>query len=330
MASDRLMRFAPEQRKREPASRVASWTILVVDDEPSIIDITRRVLDGVVFEGRGLHLMSASSAREARGILESRNDIAVILLDVVMEEQTSGLELTRIIRQEMENEFVRIILRTGQPGQAPESSVILDYDINDYREKTDLSSTRLITSVIAALRDYSLLSRLNRCLVGMETAIESMRNLLRIRSYQKFAEGLLEQVLALLNLDDTGLYADVSTCAAESLDDGIVILAGTGDFSDPAFRDGRRPLPPDVARLICQAVAEGGHLLSGGEFVGYIPSVRGGPTRILYLRGVDGLDPKQRRVIEAFLTNVGIAFDTVTELEDLHRQVDSPEGGPLP
>nr|WP_295834685.1 ATP-binding protein [uncultured Azospirillum sp.] len=130
------------------------WPILVVDDESDVHSMTGLLLADVTFQRRRLDLISSFTAADARNVLEHRRDIAVILLDVVMEEDDSGLKLVRWIRDELGNRDVRIILRTGQPGQAPQRDVIVDYDINDYKPKADLSAESLFTAVIAALRAF--------------------------------------------------------------------------------------------------------------------------------------------------------------------------------
>ncbi|CAO3351276.1 ATP-binding protein [Azospirillum melinis] len=130
------------------------WVILVVDDESDVHSMTGLLLADVAFQRRRLDLVSCFTAADARTVLESRHDIAVVLLDVVMEEDDSGLKLVRWIRDGLGNRDVRIILRTGQPGQAPQRDVIVDYDINDYKPKADLSAESLFTAVIAALRAF--------------------------------------------------------------------------------------------------------------------------------------------------------------------------------
>ncbi|SMF69675.1 Signal transduction histidine kinase [Azospirillum oryzae] len=136
----------------DPAA--APWPILVVDDESDVHSMTGLLLADVTFQRRRLNLISCFTAADARNVLEHRRDIAVILLDVVMEEDDSGLKLVRWIRDELGNRDIRIILRTGQPGQAPQRDVIVDYDINDYKPKADLSAESLFTAVIAALRAF--------------------------------------------------------------------------------------------------------------------------------------------------------------------------------
>ncbi len=137
-----------------PDTEQTPWRILVVDDEEGIHGITRMVFRGYRFENRPIELISALSGGEAREILQSTPDIALILLDVVMESDDEGLRLIDFVRNTLGNQDVRIILRTGHPGCAPETEVIVDYDINDYLSKAELSASRLLTSVVVALRSY--------------------------------------------------------------------------------------------------------------------------------------------------------------------------------
>ncbi len=130
------------------------WRILVVDDEEGIHGITRMILRDYEFDKRPIELISALSGREAREKLQTFDNIALVLLDVVMECDDEGLRLVNFIRDELENRDMRIILRTGHPGFAPETEVIVDYDINDYLSKAELSASRLLTSVVVALRSY--------------------------------------------------------------------------------------------------------------------------------------------------------------------------------
>lgn len=146
--------FADETEDRPDPSGGSSWKVLVVDDEAAVHDVTRLALATFTFEGRALRLLSAYSAAEARAMLTEHPDTAVILLDVVMETDGAGLDFVHHVRTVEKNHLVRIILRTGQPGHAPENRVIVEYDINDYKHKADLTAQRLFTAVIGALRSY--------------------------------------------------------------------------------------------------------------------------------------------------------------------------------
>ncbi len=141
-----------------PSVAGAPWCVLVVDDDEEVHVVTRLALEGFRFAGRPVELLSAHSNAAAQKVLSRRPDIALILLDVVMESDRAGLDLVRFVRGRLQNRMVRIVLRTGQPGQAPPREVITENDIDDYRTKTELTFDRLFVVVTAALRTYQLLS----------------------------------------------------------------------------------------------------------------------------------------------------------------------------
>ena len=156
-------------------SDVGPWQILVVDDDRDVHITTEFALGSERFNGRGLQFQHAYTAAEAETLLAQPNDVAVILLDVVMESDDAGLRLVRVIRERLHLSVPRIILRTGHPGYAPERDVIRDYDIDDYRTKSELSRARLFTSVATALRAYDRLRQLqeaNQRLEGMARDLE--------------------------------------------------------------------------------------------------------------------------------------------------------------
>ena len=120
MTEDDEILFAEETPEAAREYSGPAWKVMIVDDEEEVHNVTHMVLDDYSFEGRGVELISAYSGAETLELFRQHPDTAVILLDVVMETDQAGLEVTRIIRDEIKNRFVRIILRTGQPGQAPE------------------------------------------------------------------------------------------------------------------------------------------------------------------------------------------------------------------
>ncbi len=128
--------------------------VLVVDDDQSVLDVTSLVLSRYRFEQRPVTVIQARSAMAAREILSARSDIAVVFLDVVMEEDDAGLKLVECIREELNNQKIRVILRTGQAGFAPEYRVVQNYDINDYLAKSESTQERLYVSLTTALRGY--------------------------------------------------------------------------------------------------------------------------------------------------------------------------------
>ncbi|TAE23800.1 MAG: response regulator [Candidatus Kapaibacterium sp.] len=133
----------------------SQWHLLIVDDDEEIHSVTRYALADFRYQDAPLTILSAYSGSEAREILRQTPQIAVVIIDVVMESNDAGLRLVECIRNDLKNEFVRLVLRTGQPGQAPEHDVIAKYDINDYKNKAELTNTRLMTLMTTALRSFS-------------------------------------------------------------------------------------------------------------------------------------------------------------------------------
>ncbi|MFB2897320.1 ATP-binding protein [Aerosakkonemataceae cyanobacterium BLCC-F50] len=133
---------------------VNAWKVAIVDDDPTVHQATKLALKNFAFENKSLNFLCAYSGSEAKQLIGENPDIAFILLDVVMETNDAGLQVVRYIREELNNQNIQIILRTGQPGEAPEESVIIAYKINDYKLKTELTRQKLITAVVSALRAY--------------------------------------------------------------------------------------------------------------------------------------------------------------------------------
>jgi len=146
------MKFAKRSTNKQENN--GYWKILVVDDEEAVHTLTSIVLDDFSFDNKRTELINAFSAKEAKDVLKNTLDIGLILLDVVMETDEAGLELVKYIREELKNQEVRIIIRTGQAGIAPEEQVIQQYDINDYKDKTELTNIKLFTTIYSAIRSY--------------------------------------------------------------------------------------------------------------------------------------------------------------------------------
>ncbi len=157
----------------------SAWKVLIVDDDEDVHHITRFVLDGYRYQNRHLILLSAYSAKQALEILAKNEDTAVVLLDVVMESNDAGLQAVKHIREQLKNPFVRIILRTGQPGYAPEREIILKYDINDYKDKTELTDDKLFSAITTSLRSYSDMVLLELFRADLEQKVEERTRELR-------------------------------------------------------------------------------------------------------------------------------------------------------
>lgn len=173
------------------------YLILVVDDEPDMHALSRLSLKKLTFRGQGVELAYASSGQEAVSFMRLHPETAVILLDVVMETSSAGLDACQTIRQEIGNQFVRILLRTGQPGAAPEKKVIDDYDIDGYLAKAELTSNRLYTTVRTALKAYSELLDLQRHREVFNTIYQSLTSLHVLDSLEASLQQIVETAIVI-------------------------------------------------------------------------------------------------------------------------------------
>ncbi|WP_336487970.1 ATP-binding response regulator [Methylobacterium nigriterrae] len=311
---DDILHLIPDEVAEAP-QRSGSWTIAVVDDDPAVHEGTRYALADYVLDGRGLEILSAHSAAEARALLADRRDVAVVLLDVVMESDDAGLALVDYIRRDLRDETARIILRTGQPGQAPERRVIVDYDINDYKAKTELTADKLFTSLTAALRAYQQLKRLDETRRGLEIIIDAAPMLLDHKSMQRLAEGMLTQVASLLNVACAGIL--VLRESGET-DDHFCVLAGSGCYQHYMERRPAWPLDPDVHPIVARTFSERRHSFGAPCSTLYLQTSTG--SEIVALIDADrSLSETDRALIDLFTSRLSIAFDNVILYEQLQR-----------
>jgi len=231
-------------------STARKWKIAVIDDDQAVHEGTRFALSDYSLNGQTLEILSAYSAAEGRTLMRQHPDIAAVLLDVIMETDAAGLDLVEYIRNELKNETVRIILRTGQPGQAPERRVIVQYDINDYKAKTELTADKLFTSLTAALRSYQQLERMVQTRRGLEIIIDAASTLYDFKSMQRLAEGVLTQIASLLNVDCAGILV---LRDGGMVGDDFSVLAGSGCYSRFIGSTGSRSLDPDFASAYAMA-----------------------------------------------------------------------------
>lgn len=179
-ADNDLLTLSDEVEEGQTESLGPPWRVLVVDDERDVHTATRLALGDLRFENRDLDFVSVYSAREAIELLKQDDGFAVMFLDVVMEDDHAGFRVLDYLRDELKNDAVRVILRTGEPGQAPPLQVVMDYDINDYRAKAELTFEKLTTSICTALRMHQQIGELKQKQKELEVLNERLNELSRI------------------------------------------------------------------------------------------------------------------------------------------------------
>lgn len=319
MSDDELL-FADEEAPTTSNNNDV-WKILIVDDEPSIHDITKLALDNLEVEGRKLSFISAYNGKEAKEAMLANPDTAVVLLDVVMESDHAGLEVAEFIRNEAGNHFSRIVLRTGQPGQAPERQVIMDYDINDYKEKTELTSAKLFTLIYSSIRSYRDIIALENNKHGLERVIEATSNIYRQKNLRKLMKGVLEQLTSLLFIGKDATLVELDGVAGRiDQKEKFKIIAGIGKYEDvPEGTDGNI-LPEEMIIGLNKAIQKGDSIKEDDDFIGYYESSIG-TVNLVHLRGVTDTENADITLLDLFSRNVGIAFENA----ELHRDVEDTQ-----
>ncbi|MBR9971764.1 sensor domain-containing diguanylate cyclase [Magnetospirillum sulfuroxidans] len=281
------------------------WPILVVDDDPQVHGMTAVLLRDFRFKDRGFIPVSAHSAAEARTILENRSDIPVMLLDVVMETDHAGLSLAQVVRQELGNTRLRIILRTGQPGEAPEREVMLSYDINDYRSKTELTAQKLFTALVGALRSWIDIDTIEKLNATLEARVLERTHALA--EAQAFSERLVELLPNPLWVKDlAGHYRLYNRAFREFF--GIETQSWLGYSAEEVLG---RHLPPEELESDCR-VLEGSSRRE--EFETQIPDCSGRNRALLVTKAAlpaDGVVPNGI---------IGMAID-ISERKNLEREL---------
>ena len=304
---DEDLLFADDLPEAAPGARTIDWKVLIVDDDEQIHAVTRMVLADFVFREQKLQFLSAYSGAEGRAMLIANPDVAVCFLDVVMESDTAGLELAQAIRGPLANPHVRIILRTGQPGQAPERRVIVDYDINDYKEKSELTSQKLFSTMVTALRSYKDIMTIETSRRGLEKIITASASLFQIRSMEPFLSGLLLQVGSLLEVGIDAVL--VSARVAEGAADPALmqVVAASGRFSALA-NQGAGMLEPGVLRAVAEVVEAQQSKFRDRHSIIYFHS-RLQRVTALYIETERPLEAVDHRLIQLFCSNASIGLD---------------------
>lgn len=309
--------FKKEQVKTADAGASAgkSWHILVVDDEHAVHEVTKLVLSKLNVFGRAIKLHSAYSAEEAMALLRSETPFAMAFVDVVMETNDAGLKLVDWIRTELKNQSLRIILRTGQPGSAPEEDVIKRYDINDYKSKTELTSTKLVTSVYAGIRGYRDIQTILRSLQAFKRLIQSSTNILRVRDLVNFANAALENLFTLLDLDSSSIYIVRNETDYYGNSEEIC-LASNGRFGEEP--DVLNTLPADVRAVIEKVFETKQQLYTERYFVGYY-STTPEASSVFYIEFEDDPSHFNAGMAELFSTNLALVFESLLSHEYVLR-----------
>lgn len=294
------------------------WNILIVDDDEEIHTVTRLALADLVVNERKLNFLHAYSGEQAQQLLhEYGKGIAIILLDVVMETDYAGFDVVRYIRESMRLAEPRIILRTGQPGYAPEEEVIKLYDINDYKTKTELTRGKLLTTVISSLRSYQQIMTINQNRIGLEKIISSSSNLFEEHSVKGFCEGVVTQISSLIGLDAEGLLCARAGAVLDKDDNGIYVLGAAGEYASLINEPIEHIRDDEIVEQINRCLRLKQHIIEPQSSVLYIN--RAGFEAAVYVHMASAVSNIDKNLLEVFLSSISVGYENVNLFHELRN-----------
>lgn len=297
------------------------WKIIVADDDEEVHAVTSLALSSFQYKGRGLEIISAYSADQTEQLIRDNPDTAVILLDVVMENHDSGLKLVKYIREAVGNTMVRIILRTGQPGYAPEMEVIYNYDINDYKEKTELTSAKLVTTLIASIRNFDDLKQIEESRKSLEIVAAGSADMHSLKDQHPFDSFIPQSLDAVLN--SFSPQKEISILNGRVLNVGgerkLCVCSGTGDFKEGCCDN-------DASGMIPHFIQERIHSedLKDIEYYDDCCIFRfrstGGAERFIFIKNLPVLEEIKKNIIRTYSTHISTVYNNIELMEEQKKK----------
>ena len=287
-----------------------TWQVLIVDDDPEIHSVTQLALSDLIVLGRRLEYLHAYSGKDACQLIEEHSDIVLVLLDVVMETDDAGLNVVKYIRETLERKDIRIVLRTGQPGYAPEESVIKEYDINDYKTKTELTRRKLVTTVFAAIRSFQQIATVNENRKGLEKIVSGATELSSQHSLSTYSQGVLAQLRALIDDDLSAVFCARGQGIIENVDDlSFYVLAQTG-FDDNLINQKLDKLQNEQAsKQVKACFLQQKHQYQDESLNLYV--AKGDYRAVIHVTLPNPLTEIQTQLLNVFLTGVAVGYENV-------------------
>lgn len=319
----KIIRTSGNTAPGSPVVRLAPWKLLVVDDEPDVRRLTAMNLRGFEFQGRQLQHLEAGSAAEAKQMLDANPDIAVALIDVVMESDDAGLKLVEHIRRERKNSMMRLIIRTGQPGMAPERYVIDHYDIDDYRDKTELTVLKLYTTVRLALKGFRELQTIEMNRQGLSRILAVTPDLYDLHrdKLEEYYRGVLMQLIGICNLGHSGMISTIDGMVMTVEGRDVCIRAGAGELEENPFNEVRRSQIVELCAKVVKGEASPAGLRDGAVVVPL--AVAKNVFGFVYLEAAEEISNNDRELIQILANQCAAGLENFSlhhSLEESYEQ----------
>lgn len=303
------------------------WNILIVDDDKLIHSMIRDINKDLIFQDKRIKFYSAYTSNEAKDILKENNDIALVLLDVFLEESDSGLKLVEYIRNSIGNLDIRIVLVTGNGCREVEEKVILNYDINGYEDKSELFFKKIATIILSSLRGYRDINRIKNNKITMETMVSCISKLYKENSLDKFLMKSIRYLASVINqfsrLGKENCNIDSLAIVRHGQANTFKVVAGTGKYKNIANIEIQELLNLDILRKVNQIYIEGQHKLFSDYYIAKYKSSYGNEA-IIIIENNNNKDSVDIELLNVFHKCISGAFDNLClkiEIEKTQKEI---------
>lgn len=301
------------------------WKVLIVDDDNFIHRMLKEINKDLTFEDKGIEFYSAYTSQEAVNILKRNEDIALVLLDVFLEEKDSGLGLAKYIREDMKNTDIRIVLMTGKGSSSLQDEIILNYDINGYENKTDLFSKKMNTVILSSLRSFRDINRIKNNRESMEKVVSSISKLYEKDALNDFLISSLCHLSSLINQCKGRDECNINSFAAVRQGETHIfnIVGGTGKYKDSINKKIRETVS-ETDLIKANKIYNGGdHELFDNCYIARYRSTAGNEA-IIFIENDDNVDYVDMELLDVFHKSISATFDNLClnlEIEATQKEI---------
>jgi len=200
--------------------------ILIVDDS----DFTHRKLTEYLSKLKlpedEIEIIHCYNTEEFKSIFQPDN-FALVITDLVMEKELSGIDVINYIRHISKDERVRILLMTEHPEKVPQELLMREYDVNGYIEKQSIGEFSIVIQVRALLKAY-------KDMLVFENAVRNIEDIFNVNkpiNIEALINETLYQIRSLLTIKDPNLYLEINALIKGNLalsipDNNLKLLGG--------------------------------------------------------------------------------------------------------
>jgi len=254
--------------------QIDDWKVIIADDDIEVHSMTKIILNNIEYENRNIKMISSYSGEETIALIKKHPDTAILVLDVVMETETAGFDVVKYVRDELKNNRVRIILRTGEPGQAPEKDVIENYDINDYKEKTELTAQKFYTTILTSLRSYKDIIAIENSRISLQKMVSYSATFHKEHEFISLIDKIISSFDEILRDEYGGKCIDYSLLFSKVNDSSEFRLSAVhGNFDELLIgKKFDEILKENIIQKIKAVISNKEKLFDNNLFIGYYTS----------------------------------------------------------